>query len=190
MADPFLLAHAIRPFFFEIGGRLSPVSIRDQMIRGRMLVDRAVEAGLINQTSRPLLVIGAGAGGATAAIRAAQLGITTTLIEIAPTPFLRQAGCRSRRVDPTQYDWPVDHWRENRKVSSVTGKGHTCANSPGSCHGLEHEVELTESDCLRGTATARRGTEDCNVLIVRHGIISPTASLPFSRQVLPYHAAL
>jgi hypothetical protein len=114
MADPFLLAHLVSPFFFDIEGTLSPISIRDQMIRGRMIVDRAVEEGLLNRGARSLLVIGAGAAGATAAIRAAQHGVHTMLIDIAPAPFLRQAGCRSRWVDPTQYDWPVDHWAASR----------------------------------------------------------------------------
>lgn len=114
MADPFLLAHLVRPLFFDIGGALSPVSIRDQMIRGRMIVDRSVEAGLLGTGRSPLLVIGAGAAGATAAIRAAQRGIRTVLIEINPAPFLRQGGCQSRWVNPTQYDWPVGHWTQSR----------------------------------------------------------------------------
>ena len=111
MADPFLLAHIVHPLFFDIGGRLSPISIRDQMIRGRLVVDRAWEERLIGP-SRDLLVIGAGAAGGTAAIRAAQRGVRTTLIDAAPAPFLRQALCCSRWVDPTQYDWPLDHWAQ------------------------------------------------------------------------------
>lgn len=111
MADPFLLEHLIRPLFFDIGGVLSPVSIRDQMIRGRMAVDRAIDEGLLG-LGRPLLAIGAGAGGATAAIRAAQRGIETWLVDAAPAAFMRQAACTSRFVDPTQYDWPLLHWRE------------------------------------------------------------------------------
>ena len=124
MDDPFLLAHLVRPFFFDIGGKISPISIRDQMIRGRMIIDRACERGLLGSNStyrdslddrlaRPpnrLLIIGAGAAGVTAAVRAAQRGIETTLIDVASGPFSRQAGCSSRWVDPTQYDWPVDHW--------------------------------------------------------------------------------
>lgn len=109
MIDPFLLAHEVAPLCFEIGGILSPVSIRDQMIRGRWIVDRAMEAGLI-ASGEKLLVVGAGAAGVTAAIEAASRGISVTLIDTAPAPFLRQAGCSSRWVDPTQYDWPVDHW--------------------------------------------------------------------------------
>lgn len=109
MPDPFLLAHAVAPLSFDIGGRLTPISIRDQMLRGRMIVERGVEAGLIGP-GRRLVVVGAGAAGASAAIRAAQRGIETVLIDSAPAPFQRQAGCSTRWVDPTQYDWPVQHW--------------------------------------------------------------------------------
>ncbi|MGA2602483.1 MAG: FAD-dependent oxidoreductase, partial [Bryobacteraceae bacterium] len=109
MADPFLLCHACGPYEFTIAGPLTPVSIRDQMIRAKMFADRAVEVGIIS-SSRDLLVLGGGAGGVTAAIRAAQLGIKTTLVEASRHCFGRQKGCTTRWVDPTQYDWPADHW--------------------------------------------------------------------------------
>jgi len=40
--DPFLLAHQIAESVFDIGGKLYPVSIRDQMVRGQSIIDRAV----------------------------------------------------------------------------------------------------------------------------------------------------
>jgi hypothetical protein len=83
------------------------------MVRARMAVDRAIEEGLIGPR-RPLLTIGAGAAGATAAIHSAARGVPVVLIEAAPAPFLRQAGCRSRWIDPVQYDWPVNHWLQGR----------------------------------------------------------------------------
>jgi hypothetical protein len=113
LADPFLLAHLAAPLFFDLGGRLAPISIRDQMVRARMAVDRAIEEGLIGPR-RPLLTIGAGAAGATAAIHSASRGVPVVLIEATPAPFLRQAGCRSRWIDPVQYDWPVEHWPQGR----------------------------------------------------------------------------
>ena len=109
MADPFLLCHACGPYEFTIAGPLTPVSIRDQMIRAKMFADRAVERGIISP-SRDLLVVGGGAAGVTAAIRAAQLGIKTTLVEASHHCFGRQKGCTTRWVDPAQYDWPADHW--------------------------------------------------------------------------------
>ena len=106
--DPFLIHHLVGSFHINIGGRLAPLSIRDQITRGWLAVDRAIEQGLIHE-KRELLVIGAGVGGVTAAMTAATAGIKVTLMDQAPRPFSRHAGCR-RWVNPTQYDWPVGHW--------------------------------------------------------------------------------
>jgi len=111
MSDPFLSAHQVYPHFFNLGGRISPISIRDQMLRGQTIVERALEAKLIGgEEPRPLLVVGAGAAGATAAIYAASKGVPTVLLDRDASPFTRQASCTTRWIDPTQYDWPVDHW--------------------------------------------------------------------------------
>jgi hypothetical protein len=107
--DPFLLAHQVGPSVFDIGGKLYPVSIRDQMVRGQSIVDRAIQAGF-GATGAELLVIGAGAAGAVAAIEAASRGITTHLIDTAPLPFLRQAACSTRWIHPHEYEWPLNHW--------------------------------------------------------------------------------
>lgn len=109
MPDPFLEAHALGHLHYGIGGKLSPVSIRDQMFRGRVIIDRAIDAKLIGP-DRELLVVGAGAAGATAAMYAANQSIPTTLIDKNKGPFSRQRRCRSRWISPTQYDWPADHW--------------------------------------------------------------------------------
>ncbi len=109
MADPFLLAHQVAESVFDIGGKLYPISIRDQMVRGQSIIDRAVAAGFA-ATGRELLVIGAGAAGAVAAIRAASLGIRTHLIEFDARPFSRQDSCRTRWIDPHEYEWPFDQW--------------------------------------------------------------------------------
>src|SRR5579883_2876739 len=117
-ADPFLRAHKIAACYFDIGGRISPISIRDQMLRARTFVHRAFEEGLLEHGSR-LLIIGGGAAGATAAICGAELEIHTILIERTGNLFGRQAKCRTRWVDPTQYDWPATHWKK--------GKYHWCS---------------------------------------------------------------
>lgn len=111
MADPFLVAHHAAPRVFDISGKLSPVSVRDQMIRGQLFAQRAEAAGEI--TSKPgegLLILGAGAGGVAAGITAASLGVPTTVLEPSPYPFRTQTRCSTRWIDPTQYDWPLDHW--------------------------------------------------------------------------------
>lgn len=83
------------------------------MIRGRWIIDRALEARLV-RPSEKLLVVGAGAAGVTAAIEGVTRGLLITLIDTASGPFMRQAGCSSRWIDPTQYDWPLDHWPNQR----------------------------------------------------------------------------
>lgn len=110
MPDPFLAAHSLGPLHYGLGGKISPVSIRDQMLRGRVIIDRALEVPLLG-VDRPLLVIGAGAAGVTTAIHATKHGIPTTLIDKNSVPLSRQRQCRSRWICPTQYDWPLDHWQ-------------------------------------------------------------------------------
>jgi hypothetical protein len=117
MSDPFLQAHQLGPYLFSIGGNVGPtISIRDQMLRGQLLVDRAIEQGLLGSKpeQRPLVVIGAGAGGASAALRAAQLGIPADLVDRQAQPFHVQTGCTTRWVDPVQYDWPMGHYDQAR----------------------------------------------------------------------------
>ena len=87
--------------------------MRDQIIRGRLLVDRLKKAGRIS-TSKSLVVVGAGVGGATAALYAASLRIKTVLIEKAAFPFMRQEFAETRFFNAAQYDWPVDHWTEQK----------------------------------------------------------------------------
>ncbi|MFL6603980.1 MAG: FAD-binding protein [Steroidobacteraceae bacterium] len=56
------------------------------------------------------MVIGAGAGGMTAAMTAARLGVHTVVLEGSPYLFRTQRTCSTRWLDPTQYDWPMEHW--------------------------------------------------------------------------------
>lgn len=118
VADPFLLAHQAGPRTFDLSGKLWPVSIRDQMVRAQLLVDRLFDQKLLvdkpNQIDSRLLVIGAGACGATAAVHAATLGASVLLIDKASHRFGFQRNSPSRWIDPAQYDWPLDHWIGNR----------------------------------------------------------------------------
>jgi hypothetical protein len=85
VSDPFLAAHRVLPSFYLIGFPVSPISIRDQIVRGCLVIQRAFEQSLIAPDD-PILVVGAGAGGASAAIRAAELGAHVTLVDLAPGP--------------------------------------------------------------------------------------------------------
>jgi hypothetical protein len=108
--DPFLFYHKVSEFHVNIGGRWSPLSIRDQMLRGRWAAERAMDR---LGGGRNLAVIGAGVGGVTAAMTAVSAGVATTLFEKEHDPFSRHARCGCW-VDPTQYDWPLDHFSQAR----------------------------------------------------------------------------
>lgn len=112
MSDPFLWAHERSRHIFDISTDLKPGSIRDQVIRGTLLVHRARELGIIGPTGHDLLVVGAGAAGVAAAVTAGRMRIPTHLIDKRDQPFTLQRECETRYVEPTVYDWPATHWRE------------------------------------------------------------------------------
>ncbi len=76
-----------------------------------MIVDRLLAArpSLRNSDER-ILIVGAGAAGVTAAMHAASQNVLCTLVEKESEPFGLQDGCATRWIDPTEYDWPLDHW--------------------------------------------------------------------------------
>jgi hypothetical protein len=112
LPDPFLRAHRALPRLFLLSHPHAPLSIRDQIIRGRWLVDRLLDQEIIEPNNRQtrLLVVGAGVAGAAAAIRAYERGVYVKLVEKRSGPFQVQAVATTRWIDPAQYDWPADHW--------------------------------------------------------------------------------
>jgi hypothetical protein len=111
-SDPFLRAHWIAPFTYDLGGRFRPTAIRDQMLRARLLIDRAQEEGFF--PTKKILVIGAGVAGVSAAARAARYGIFSVIVEQKRKAFERFSLCSSRWIHPAQYDWPAEHWERNQ----------------------------------------------------------------------------
>ena len=114
MSDPFLDAHRAARLFYKLTGA-SPISVRDQIVRGALLVERLLESGEISaptgeKKGRPLCVVGAGVAGAATAIAAAEVSVETELWDIGNSAFRLQRYAPSRTLDPTQYDWPLDHW--------------------------------------------------------------------------------
>jgi hypothetical protein len=105
--DWLLAAHQVAPLQFEMGGLWNPVSVRDQMVRGQEIARRAEIAKLIS-ASRPLIVVGAGAGGVAAALTANNAGIPVVVIERGARPFDRQLRTHTRTIYPYLYDWPHD----------------------------------------------------------------------------------
>lgn len=95
-------------------GQYAPVSVRDQVVRAHYLVDLLRDGGELAVTTR-LVILGAGVAGISAALAAARLGVKhVVLIDQAAVPLSLQARCRSRWVDPTQYDWPAGHWLDGQ----------------------------------------------------------------------------
>lgn len=97
------------PNKFWIGGKNS-VSVPDQIIRAKMLIEQLKSH--IGFTDARVCVIGAGFGGAAAAILAAEAGAKhVRLFDRQARPFSLQNRCTSRVIDPTEYHWPFP-WYE------------------------------------------------------------------------------
>jgi len=116
MSDPLLFLHRVQEAreIYDTGSVQSPASVRDQILRACWIVDRARQAGRIGP-DKPLLVVGAGAAGVSAALRASGAGVPTHLVEIESEAFSRQLSCSTRWIDPSVYEWPLtnhtsDHW--------------------------------------------------------------------------------
>jgi NAD(P)-binding Rossmann-like domain len=110
MGSPFLHAHEAVKNFFWLSAGLAPISIRDQMVRGVSVIDQLDFEKRIKPGDR-VLIVGAGAAGVSAAMRAAKKGFKCDVVDRGRGPFLVQARAATRWVDPTQYDWPMENWR-------------------------------------------------------------------------------
>jgi hypothetical protein len=86
------------------------------MLRATLLVERIVAGTKLLETNRRLLIVGAGAAGVAAAIRASELHVDCLLLEKEPWALGAQSDS-NRIVDPTEYDWPQPHWRKGRFVA-------------------------------------------------------------------------
>jgi len=109
MPDPFLLAHHASERTFSFAGGLSPISIRDQIVRSQLFIRRAIEKDFISP-KKPLVVAGGGFAGVAAVLSALNADIPTTLIEKNARILSVQRCCNSRWLDPAEYDWPASHW--------------------------------------------------------------------------------
>ena len=114
--DQFLFAHKWTGLpLFDLASQFNTISIRDQMVRALLLADRLptwLETQLgLDYLRHPVLIVGGGACGMTIAVELAKQGLTVEVAERDGHLFNLQRGCRSRWLDPTQYDWPLDNWR-------------------------------------------------------------------------------
>lgn len=119
MANQVLALHYLSPHCYTLSG-VRTGSVRDQLIRSTVIVNALVHARLID-SSFPLLVFGAGAAGMNAALHAARCGVHSTVVEKNKRKFSTFAQAYWRRIDPTEYDWPHEHWRQGH--FPVKGKG-------------------------------------------------------------------
>lgn len=117
-----LLTFKIAPNQFDLNRGLAYISMRDQVLRARTLVHAAIGSGLFEQhpeTGRStadrevavdLLVVGAGVGGISAALTAAEAGYRTLVLEKAPRCFPLLSSGTDRLLSTTLYDWPARHF--------------------------------------------------------------------------------
>lgn len=111
LPPPFLAGLSAGPYLFDLGGKLTPGSIRDQVIRARLLTDLLYLHGFIaGGKEKTICVIGAGAAGVTISMRIVRLGNTHVwLAEKNAEPLSILANGAHRLISPTVYDWPAAH---------------------------------------------------------------------------------
>lgn len=130
--EPYLYTHLVTPsppdkkpvpvVVYDISGKFSPISIKDQIMRASLLVERAFEQEIITpkpapgdtSPNRPLLVIGSGFAGIAACYHAVKRGVQVVLVENEDYPLKKFELSRDRWISPTEYDWPSRHWRHGR----------------------------------------------------------------------------
>ncbi|WP_407947541.1 NAD(P)-binding protein [Paraburkholderia polaris] len=113
-ASQVLGLHQITPRCFDLT-RVRTGSVRDQLLRAALMCDALLSAGIVDvevtdERARSLLVLGAGVAGVALALSAAERGAHVTVVERDTEPFGTLRDCYWRTVDPTEYDWPHDHW--------------------------------------------------------------------------------
>lgn len=89
---------------FDLSSGLSNVSIRDQMVRAKLLIRDLLES---KEPCREILIVGAGIGGACAAVEAAKHGIRVVCVDRNDRPFKLQHVSAHRHVGPYMYEWPA-----------------------------------------------------------------------------------
>lgn len=98
----------VEPGVYRLGQH-RPVSIRDQIVRATFVIEQLFRAGQLAASSS-VVVTGAGAAGVAAAKKALALGCQkVVLVEKAAQVLSVQAHCKTRWLDPVQYDWPALH---------------------------------------------------------------------------------
>lgn len=118
-ADLFLAAHKYDGInVFDLSRLFATISIRDQATRAAIVAARLpqwLRDNFPTAARYRVLVVGGGVCGLSVAVslntRAGAAPTEAYVIERSRHLFGVQRTCRTRWVDPAQYDWPAPHWR-------------------------------------------------------------------------------
>lgn len=135
---PFLQSYQFRDWevfdvsklpVFDFSRGLKCISIRDQIVRSVLLSQDLHQH--LGKTGASVGVIGAGVCGIACAIELVKRGHSVKVFEKRELPFGLQSECTSRWVDPTQYDWPFQHWSQGKfpLISKIEAETQTSRDS-------------------------------------------------------------
>lgn len=96
---------------YAIGVKEHGVTVASQQRRAIHLIDALVQRGVIGAGS-PLAVVGAGAAGLTASVRAAHAGCDVVLLDRNAELLSTFRGNDTRVLHPNLYSWPSPSWKE------------------------------------------------------------------------------
>ncbi len=105
---------------FAVGVKENGVTLASQQRRAIHLIDALVGTGTLAAGS-PLAIVGAGAAGLTAAVRAAAAGCDVVILEKDAEVLATFRGSRSRLLHPNLYAWPLPHWHRARADVPILG---------------------------------------------------------------------
>jgi len=110
---PFFLSELrVNNQVFDLGGKFTPGSIRDQVIRAILFVDLLYAYRFLGVEKKKVCIIGAGPTGLTIATRAAQIQHTEVwLVDRGERPLSILGDATHRLISPTLYDWPATHFQ-------------------------------------------------------------------------------
>lgn len=132
-----ILAFKVGPNQFDLNRNLAYISMKDQVLRARTLVHSTVSSGLFEKrngtpASFPdeevdfdVLVVGAGVGGTSTALAAAECGLKVLMLEKNEACFHLLAQGTNRLISTTVYDWPAMHF-DNHEFPVLSGLPTSC----------------------------------------------------------------
>jgi hypothetical protein len=152
-----LLAYKVKPRVFDISTGLRQISIRDQIIRGYLLIRDLVDGGQL-AAGDEILVVGAGVAGVSVAMAASDRGIRVLLVDAADAPLSLQKGVTTRFVGPHLYEWPLslhdNQWFPVR--GGLLSLWTTRWNLPRFNSPSPIDADRFRTDCLLGLTQAMR----------------------------------